>query len=236
MSADGLPLIGRTRRYSNVVIAGGHGMLRADPGPGDRPRRGRADRRWRLVGRSGGFRSGSLIAPPPVGGPLDPQRSLTTKPVGYGSVGSTAVVLVPKIQPRPEMLGTTAGRSPTVVVAVIETRNSLSMSELATNVDPTDAWPRAAMQASTRRGPRPAWRTIDATAQHGRPRRASAGRIVVADHHDVGQEVDLGDLRVAARGPAAGPPPSPARLVPPRHLRARSRVSCTPSSAPATST
>jgi D-amino-acid dehydrogenase len=26
MSADGLPLIGRTRRYSNVVIAGGHGM------------------------------------------------------------------------------------------------------------------------------------------------------------------------------------------------------------------
>jgi D-amino-acid dehydrogenase len=26
MSADGLPLIGRTRRYANVVIAGGHGM------------------------------------------------------------------------------------------------------------------------------------------------------------------------------------------------------------------
>ena len=26
MSADGLPLIGRTRRFSNVVIAGGHGM------------------------------------------------------------------------------------------------------------------------------------------------------------------------------------------------------------------
>ena len=26
MSADGLPLIGRTRRYTNVVIAGGHGM------------------------------------------------------------------------------------------------------------------------------------------------------------------------------------------------------------------
>ena len=26
MSADGLPLIGRTRRYRNVVIAGGHGM------------------------------------------------------------------------------------------------------------------------------------------------------------------------------------------------------------------
>ena len=26
MSADGLPLIGRTRRLANVVIAGGHGM------------------------------------------------------------------------------------------------------------------------------------------------------------------------------------------------------------------
>jgi D-amino-acid dehydrogenase len=26
MSADGLPLIGRTRRVANVVIAGGHGM------------------------------------------------------------------------------------------------------------------------------------------------------------------------------------------------------------------
>ena len=26
MSADGLPLIGRTRRYANVVVAGGHGM------------------------------------------------------------------------------------------------------------------------------------------------------------------------------------------------------------------
>ena len=26
MSADGLPLIGRTRRFANVVIAGGHGM------------------------------------------------------------------------------------------------------------------------------------------------------------------------------------------------------------------
>jgi D-amino-acid dehydrogenase len=27
MSADGLPLIGRTRRFANVVIAGGHGMF-----------------------------------------------------------------------------------------------------------------------------------------------------------------------------------------------------------------
>jgi D-amino-acid dehydrogenase len=26
MSADGLPLIGRTRRLANVVVAGGHGM------------------------------------------------------------------------------------------------------------------------------------------------------------------------------------------------------------------
>ena len=26
MSADGLPLLGRTRRFANVVIAGGHGM------------------------------------------------------------------------------------------------------------------------------------------------------------------------------------------------------------------
>ena len=26
MSADGLPLLGRTRRFSNVVVAGGHGM------------------------------------------------------------------------------------------------------------------------------------------------------------------------------------------------------------------
>jgi D-amino-acid dehydrogenase len=26
MSADGLPVIGRTRRFANVVVAGGHGM------------------------------------------------------------------------------------------------------------------------------------------------------------------------------------------------------------------
>ena len=26
MSADGLPLLGRTRRFANVVVAGGHGM------------------------------------------------------------------------------------------------------------------------------------------------------------------------------------------------------------------
>ena len=27
MSADGLPLLGRTRRFANVVVAGGHGMF-----------------------------------------------------------------------------------------------------------------------------------------------------------------------------------------------------------------
>ena len=26
MSADGLPLLGRPRRFANVVVAGGHGM------------------------------------------------------------------------------------------------------------------------------------------------------------------------------------------------------------------
>ena len=37
-------------------------------------------------------------------------------PVGKGSVGSTVTVRVPKIQPRPEMLDTTAGRPPTDAV------------------------------------------------------------------------------------------------------------------------
>ena len=56
MSADGLPLLGRPRRLSNVVVAGGHGMYGFTLGGG----RGRPGRRWPQRPRPGGVRSRPL--------------------------------------------------------------------------------------------------------------------------------------------------------------------------------
>ena len=88
-------------------------------------------------------------------------RQVVAPEIGQDEAGRVGVRRIdrggprPEDPPRPEMLGTTAVRSPTVVVPVIETMNSLSMSELAMNVDPTVACPRAAMQASRAEVPVP---------------------------------------------------------------------------------
>ena len=82
--------------------------------------------------------------------------------------GVDAAVRVPTTQPRPEMRGSTAGRSPTVVSPIISTVNSLSISDVAMKRLPTAAWPRAAMQREARRVAGAARRTIDPTAEHRR--------------------------------------------------------------------
>ena len=98
-------------------------------------------------------------------------------------MGSTVAVRVPKIQPRPEMLGTMAGRPPTDAVPVMATANSLSISDVATKREPGPARPRAARQARRADVPVPqgdrSTRPLRTVAPRRRPAAGSSSPVTI---------------------------------------------------------